>query len=170
VTLRAALVIALRFYALSLAVETISLVPGVVGTMASLGPLSQIELLLPMQLAAYLIMGLFVWFMAGRLAGAVTRGLDGNISFQLNFEDGCALAFVFLGIYFALNGLAPMLGSFFRLLQWDGPHLNQDRFQASLMRDVERWAIEFVAGIGCVIGARKWARLIASRRRGDATA
>lgn len=161
-TLRAALVIALRFYALSLIVEVVSLIPSFVVLGSSSG-FDNFSWLFLMQWIGLVIIAVFVWCVAGRLAAGITRDVDGNIIFQMTFEDACAWAFVLMGVYFMLDGIAPLITSIFAYLQWDGPHVTDDKFAVKLTHDLERWVIQFSAGFACVLGARKWARKIAGR-------
>jgi hypothetical protein len=165
VTLRAALVIVLRFYALTFAVEALSIVPVFASINLERRFDGTTDWFPVLEIAIFLILALFLWVLAGRVAAALTRGFDGNIVFQINFEEACALGFVVLGIYFALVGIAPLLISLVQLLQWAGIHSSNDELQVRLIRDAERYAIEFAAGLTSVLGARKWARLIAGRER-----
>jgi hypothetical protein len=159
-TLRAALVIGLRLYAISLAVQALDLVPSIVFEIASafhygsnwMGGLAIVELVVLGLLAT------FVWRITIRLAGAIAKGVDGNITFHITAEEACAVSFVFLGLYFALGAISPVIVNSYNLLTFDGPHLNGDRYQGELISRLCTFAIEFIFGMGCVLGSKSFAR------------
>jgi hypothetical protein len=88
----------------------------------------------------------------GRLAGSILRGVDGNITFQMNFEEACAWAFVLVRLYFLLDGIVPLIRSFFDLLPRDAPHVLNDRFGMTLVHDAERWGHPVHSWMGVYLG------------------
>jgi hypothetical protein len=159
-TLRFILVIVLRFYAISLAVQALSFLPILA---IRVGSLDNFAVSMLMEMVSFLIISVLIWCIAGRLANAIVRGIDGNITFSLTLEEACTFAFVFLGLYFILNGIGPVLVNFFDLLRMDGPRLLGDRFQVRLIQQFAESGVGVIFGFASVLGARSWARKIARR-------
>lgn len=167
-TLRAALILALRFYALSFVISAIAMMPSIAAITAANSLWGSLDWIWVLQVVTMLVIALFLWAISARLADRMTKGLDGPIAFQIDFEQACALAFVFLGVYFLLKGVAPLLTSLCGYLQLIGLHATEvpDRVEPAVMRDLWRAVIEFSAGLASIVGAQKWARLTVRRRQG----
>jgi hypothetical protein len=160
-TLRLLVVVALRFYAIYLTVQALSFLPVLAVSVRSLDNLAANIL---METISFLIISALIWGIAGRLAGAIVRGIDRNITFSLTLEEACTFAFVFLGLYFVLTGIGPVIVRFFNLLRMDGPRLLGDRFQIQLIEQFAESGIGVIFGFASILGARSWARKIARGR------
>lgn len=114
------------------------------------------------QCGGMVIIALLIWALSTRLATLLSRGIDGNITFELRFEEMCGLAFVFVGLYFMIRGFIPLVTELCQLFEWD-PVRPSDEYHVTLIRKATQSGIEFGAGILSLAGAPKWARLLAKR-------
>ena len=166
--LKSLIVIALRVYAIYWLVDGVS-------TLLSYGPLLW-ELAFKMSVSTPVIkeptlyfltvipLGMVLtaavlWFLAARLAAAVTRGHETNLEFSsLTREDLYRFAFVFLGLYFVLWSTTGVLQSACNFFALGLPLSDHDPQRGKYLWPMLGHVATFVAGFACMVGAGRWTR------------
>jgi len=105
-----------------------------------------------------LIVAVFLWVIAGRLAVGITKECDPMVQFQLTLEDAYALAFVFVGLHLVLSSLGSFVIDLVRVVSAVSQYSNGDAMRSKAVSDLYLYAITLAAGSAALIGHRKWAR------------
>jgi len=148
------------------------LVQGLVGFVALLPLLGALDAPLP-PLAVYsycilpigfLLLAAILWWGAPRIAAEIARGYDQPVALTtLTREDLYAGGFVFLGLWFALSSLSPLLEGtgHFLALAWKLGIRNPQT--ADLLGGWLVPAITMAVGLTSLLGAHRWATRLASK-------
>jgi hypothetical protein len=118
-----------------------------------------IQLLVP---ASLLLLAVWGWILAPNLGRGVTRGCEGSLSISgLTLEDLYTFAFVFLGLYYFLGSIAPVINwlHYFSMVnEFHNPTLEEKRSVYQLSGPL----ITMVVGLGAIMLARRVAKPIAA--------
>jgi hypothetical protein len=160
--LRVLVFAALRVLALYLVIEILmNLVPFLFTIDEMVQRISSFTLVPLVSMAMMIIVAIFLWISAGRLASGITRECNPTIQCQLTLEEAYAIAFVFLGLYSVLSTLGSFLIDLFRFVSAISQYSTGDVVRSNALMDLYRFGITLAAGLAALIGHRAWARKLA---------
>jgi hypothetical protein len=119
--------------------------------------------------ALILAVAAILWVCTFRLAAQVVKGSDSELLFtSLTMAHLYQFAFVFLGIFFALSSIYPVLQNGFRFFSYDFPRPVGDPAKGLYLSEFLGNLFTLIAGFTCVLGAKYWTHKLI--RREDAIA
>jgi len=161
--LKTLVVIALRLYAIYWLVDALSAIliyfPTFLAFMSQ-GPSGTgmqtlySFILIPLGMLAFAVI---LWLLASRLSSAVTKGHDTQLTFtSLTREDLYRVAFVFLGLFFALSSIYSIVQTGYQFFAFDFPLPDSNPDKGRYLWPFLGHVLTMIAGFACVFGARKW--------------
>ena len=114
------------------------------------------------------VMAAVLWGLAAKISAKVVEGHETTVAFSaLMKADLYHFAFVFLGLYFALSSVNNIVYAGYQLLTQDAMLPESDPRRGRELAPFFGHALTLLIGLGCVLGASKWTRILLKREQSN---